>query len=132
VTYFHLLLPLCALGSHPHHISVESHPQGAVTVPHASEIEYVFGDVPALTPGEEANLAVPMATHWWTFAVTGDPNPATMPSGMVQWPKFETKSDTTIVFDVPSHTEYGGNGIHTTTGLRKAVCDYNENGQQQL
>jgi hypothetical protein len=47
----------------------------------------------------------------------------------LQWPKYETASDIVLVLDVPSQNEYGGSGIHTTTGLRKAACDYNEDNQ---
>lgn len=86
---------------------------GSVIVPHAAEIPYVFGDVHALIPDNEKQLAVAMGAYWSSFGATGTPNHA----GLPQWPLYAAGTDTVMRFD-------DAGGIHTQLALRKAACDF--------
>ena len=89
---------------------------GSVTVPHASEIAYAFGAGFQLAPGEEADLAAPMAQYWLNFARgAGDPNGG----GLPHWPAYDAEGDAVLRLDVGS-----AGGIKQQTNLRKVVCDY--------
>ena len=124
---------------------------GAVTVPHSSEIPYVFGATELLQDGEEANLAIPMASYWTNFAKTGNPNgtpnngqasgqangattltmmdaetsselPSVAPSeALPTWPAYTAAGD--VVMRMAAVSE---GGIHVQTGLRKVACDWSD------
>ena len=63
---------------------------------HAAEIQYVFGNLRADRPWEEADrkLSDAMSSYWVNFATTGDPNG----KGLAKWPRYEVKSDPLIDF----------------------------------
>ena len=65
--------------------------KGAVTVGHATEIPYVFGDVWAFPNyKDESDLAFEMGTYWINFAKYGSPNSVqTLP----KWPKYDSGVD---------------------------------------
>jgi len=88
---------------------------GSVTVPHMSEIPYVFNNKKLfrLRP-EEAALADQMSAYWVQFAKTGNPNLA----GLPDWPAYNEVNDTNLVFDVAPA------GIHTASQLQKTQCDF--------
>jgi len=79
---------------------------------HTAEIPYVFAELDKLDAGEEATCARTMNGYWTTFAQSGTP------TGAVQWPKYNTSSSETLVFDVAS-----SGGVHTIQSMRKAACD---------
>jgi para-nitrobenzyl esterase len=89
---------------------------GNTACPHASEIVYAFGDAKAVTPGEEAELAVSMGKLWASFASHGAP-----PAG-VNWPPYASHAaanDTFFVLDVAS-----AGGMRPEQAIEEAQCPF--------
>ena len=59
-----------------------------------------------------------MAHYWISFYRTGDPNKERLP-GSPEWPRYNTQTDTAIVFSLPED-----GGIRGEVGYRKEQCDY--------
>lgn len=81
---------------------------------HAAEIIYVFDNLSrrqAAWTEEDRNVAKTMSAYWVNFAKTGDPNGA----GLLQWPRYETKSDRHIEF---------GKTIAVKEGLHKEAFEF--------
>jgi para-nitrobenzyl esterase len=82
--------------------------------PHASELPYVFGNPldpkAPLTPGDLPVVKQVMA-YWGSMAMNGDPKTA----GQLDWPRYDTTSETQIVLDVTPSTE---------SAFKKAKCDF--------
>jgi para-nitrobenzyl esterase len=81
---------------------------------HGSEIDFALGTLvdrktAVKANAEEMTLSAAMMGYWTSFAKTGAPN------GAVMWPKYDAASDTSIGFAAT---------ITTTTGLKKAKCDF--------
>jgi len=94
--------------------------KGAVTVGHATEIPYVFGDVWAFPNfKDESDLAFEMGTYWINFAKYGSPNSV---QSLPKWPKYDNGVDLIIRFDVSEGS--GGGGIAVQKELRKKACDW--------
>ncbi len=93
---------------------------GAVTVGHAAEIPYVFGE-PFLAPGEEQDLADTIAGYWLNFANSGDPNSG--PLSLPAWPAFAAGAAGDVVqrLDVAS-----AGGVRPQEHLRQAACDWQQ------
>ena len=84
--------------------------------PHASEIPFVFGTLPAWQEMRNYNLSdrqyAPMVQEYWVnFAKTGDPNGA----GLTKWPKFDGTSR--------AYLDFLDAGPVAKEGLRRQVCD---------
>ena len=94
--------------------------KNSVTVGHATEIPYVFGN--RLNPlyGED-QLAVLMSSYWVRFAVTGDPNGG---GDAVRWPKYNIDEDNLLRFDVTA--EFGGDGVRVQEHVRENACDWQQ------
>lgn len=76
----------------------------ATSVCHASELPFVFGNVPSFTsftPAEQA-LTASMTAFWAAFAKGGDPNG---PSGSTAWPAWTAGTRMTLVLDETLATE---------------------------
>lgn len=88
---------------------------GSPLVPHASELEYVFGMVDQLsrTNGEVA-LSNAMSAYWVHFAQHGNPNRHDLP----KWPHYNRFDDVTLVLDV------GSGSIRPTKLYHSAQCDF--------
>jgi hypothetical protein len=98
---------------------------GAVTVGHATEIPYVFGDVYTLEDVDgERELARKMGTYWINFAKNGVPSSSVSDASGVEWPMFTSSNDQVLRFDVD--VKHGGNGINVQTGLRRSACDWQD------
>jgi para-nitrobenzyl esterase len=111
----------------------------ACVVAHSSEIPYVFGASALLTPGPEAELAVPVATYWSNFARSANPN---IPQAVaVFWPPYAQATDQLLRLDAAAEHDHvlhrppgalanasngggGGGGIEVQEGLRQAACDF--------
>jgi para-nitrobenzyl esterase len=63
---------------------------------HAAEIQYVFGNLRAGRPWEDADrkLAETMSSYWVNFAATGNPNG----KGLPKWPGYDAKTDPLMQF----------------------------------
>jgi len=86
------------------------------TVPHASEIAFVFSDPDGIADAEEGDLSSTMSQYWSNFAVTGNPNGGDLPT----WPEYgKDQGDTVLRLQTVSD-----GGIVADTGLRKAQCDF--------
>ena len=94
--------------------------KNSVTVGHATEIPYVFGN--RLNPlyGED-QLAALMSSYWVRFAVTGDPNGG---GDAVRWPKYNIDEDNLLCFDVTA--EFGGDGVRVQEHVRENACDWQQ------
>ncbi|HEV2691120.1 MAG TPA: carboxylesterase family protein [Bryobacteraceae bacterium] len=80
---------------------------------HAAEIQYVFGNLRAGRPWEEADrkLSEAMSSYWVNFATTGNPNG----KGLVKWPSYDAKSDPLMEF---------GDKIDVQHNVNKAGLDF--------
>jgi len=56
-----------------------------VTVPHASEVPYVFGNTSGLPQGADRPLALIMSEYWSSFAISGVPGGGT--TSLQPWPR---------------------------------------------
>ena len=93
---------------------------GSVTVPHASEIAYVFGGAYLLAAGEEAALAAPVSAYWLNFARGANPNGP----GLPQWPRYTDAAGAGGEGDVVLRLDVGSGGIAAQRNLRQKACDY--------
>ncbi len=78
---------------------------GLFKASHAMEIPFVF-DNPDIAPftgegDDRYTLAASMSQAWIQFARTGDPNY----EGLPHWPKYDTGTRSTMLFDVPCRVE---------------------------
>lgn len=80
---------------------------------HAAEIQYVFANLRAGRPWEEADrkLADTMSSYWANFAATGNPNG----KGLPKWPGYDAKSDPAMEF---------GDKIDVQHNVNKAGLDF--------
>ncbi len=80
---------------------------------HASEIQYVFGNLNPTRPWEDMDHKVSeaMSSYWVNFAATGNPNG----KGLVKWPAYDAKSDPSMVF---------GDTIGVQRDVNKAGLDF--------
>ncbi len=81
---------------------------GGPAVCHASELPFVFGELPAFanfTPAEIA-LADTMGAFWTSFAKTGNPNGG----GGTTWPAWDTQTRMTLVLNDTLMTESTADG----------------------
>ncbi len=80
---------------------------------HAAEIQYVFGNLNAKRPWEDADRKVSdaMSSYWVNFATTGNPNG----KGLLKWPTYDAKSDPSMVF---------GDTIQVQHDVNKAGLDF--------
>jgi para-nitrobenzyl esterase len=62
---------------------------------HGSELVYVFGTSPSLTP-EEQKTSDLMQSYWTNFAKAGDPNAMSL----LAWPKFSEQTDSRVNFSL--------------------------------
>lgn len=79
---------------------------GILKAAHAMELSFVFGTYDAIRhfvgPGEgPARMASQMHPAWVAFAKSGNPNHSNLPS----WPAYDTKSRSTMIFDLTSRVE---------------------------
>jgi len=67
---------------------------------HGGEIEYVFGNFPAVMPAtaSDRKVADEISSYWVNFAKTGDPNGG----GLPRWPAFTNTSSQVMNLDDPS------------------------------
>ncbi|MBI3210463.1 MAG: carboxylesterase family protein [Candidatus Solibacter usitatus] len=82
---------------------------------HAAEIAYVFGNLAASRPWQNADrtLSEAMQNYWINFAKTGDPNG----KGLAAWPKFALDAEVSIEF---------GDAIRTRADVQKSGLDFFE------
>jgi para-nitrobenzyl esterase len=80
---------------------------------HASEIQYVFGNLNPRRPWEDADhkLSQAMSSYWVNFATTGNPNG----KGLSKWPAYDSKSDPSMVF---------GDSVTVQHDVNKAGLDF--------
>jgi para-nitrobenzyl esterase len=80
---------------------------------HASEIQYVFGNLTPNRPWQDADHKVSeaMSSYWVNFAATGNPNG----KGLMKWPSYDAKSDPSMVF---------GDSIDVQHDVNKAGLDF--------
>jgi para-nitrobenzyl esterase len=83
---------------------------------HSAELPFVWGNEYEIFPltTAELPLSAAMQGYWTRHAAAGDPNTGA-PPGALAWPPYATATDENIVLGVP---------LSTTTGLRKAACDF--------
>ena len=77
---------------------------------HGSEIVYVFGSITPPTP-DDGTIGESMRGYWTRFARSGNPNGR----GAVGWPRYKSKTDRRIDFDVETTV---------LTGFRHRECDF--------
>jgi para-nitrobenzyl esterase len=93
--------------------------------PHAAEIPFVFGTLPAWQEMRHYDLSdrqyAPLIQEYWVnFAKTGDPNSASL----VKWPRFDAVGR--------AYLDFMDAGPVVKEGLRREVCDlYMENQKRQ-
>merc|ERR1712070_919541 len=88
---------------------------GAVVVPHASELPYVFSADDLLSKKNgELELASAMSSYWTQFAKDGNPNKPTLP----HWPPYVLDHERVQRLDVMPY------GIHSQDNLREAACNF--------
>eukprot|EP01060_Flectonema_neradi_P015618 TRINITY_DN22248_c0_g1_i1.p1 TRINITY_DN22248_c0_g1~~TRINITY_DN22248_c0_g1_i1.p1 ORF type:complete len:554 (+),score=94.26 TRINITY_DN22248_c0_g1_i1:45-1664(+) len=94
---------------------------GSLTVPHASDIFYVFNC--AKLPEEvdcsfdleaENDLAHSFGGFWTSFAMTGSPSS--------EWPRHNVSVDSHFILDIA--TKYNGTGFHVVENFRRSQCDF--------
>ncbi|HYL75169.1 MAG TPA: carboxylesterase family protein [Bryobacteraceae bacterium] len=80
---------------------------------HAAEIQYVFANLRAGRPWEEADrkLADTMSSYWANFAASGNPNG----KGLPKWPGYDAKNDPAMEF---------GDKIDVQHNVNKAGLDF--------
>lgn len=80
---------------------------------HAAEIQYVFGNLRAGRPWEEADrkLSDAMSSYWANFAASGNPNG----KGLPKWPGYDAKSDPSMEF---------GDRVELQHNVNKAGLDF--------
>jgi para-nitrobenzyl esterase len=79
---------------------------------HASEIAYVFGNLPTtLAQEDDRKLSAVMQSYWVNFATAGDPNG----KGVPKWPSYQEKTDVALGL---------GDKVETTTVPNKAGLDF--------
>ena len=80
---------------------------------HSSEVPFIFQNpyLGFMLSGEEVNLSKTMVGYWFGLAKGGDPNGGTA----LPWPKYDPMAEQTMVLDLAPTT---------TTGLKKALCDF--------
>ena len=66
-------------------------------VSHASELAYVFGNVPATADQQTHDVSEAMVKYWTQFAKTGDPNQPGLPA----WPAFQTGNEAYLEIGQP-------------------------------
>jgi para-nitrobenzyl esterase len=94
--------------------------------PHAAEIPFVFGTLPAWQEMRHYDVTdrqySPVVQQYWVnFAKSGDPNGA----GLALWPKFDQEKR--------AYLDLMDSGPVTKEGLRRQVCDvYAENQKRQM
>ena len=98
---------------------------GSVTVGHATEIPYVFGDVTGLQNVDgERELATQISTYWTNFAKTGNPNDnGSSNSSSIHWPSYKIDEDIILRFDVDVD---GSGGTRVQAKLRNDACNWQE------
>jgi para-nitrobenzyl esterase len=80
---------------------------GHIRSMHGTEIPFVFNNIKNTawmvddTPETNA-LAAHMSAAWAAFARTGNPNTGALP----EWPTFDTKSRSTMIFNLTSRVEH--------------------------
>ena len=90
----------------------------ATVVCHASELPFVFHNVPSFasfTPAEDA-LALAMGTAWANFAKTGDPNGQGAPA----WPAWSPSNRSSLVLNDPFAVE----DTNSLCGFWDAIGNY--------
>ncbi|MBX9602649.1 MAG: carboxylesterase family protein [Bryobacteraceae bacterium] len=85
---------------------------------HAAEIQYVFGNLSAAADETDRKLSQAMMGYWVNFARSGNPNG----KGLPNWPAYQLRSDTAIVF---------GDSIRTGKGLLNEYIDFHEKASQR-
>ena len=83
---------------------------------HGMEIEYVFGDVRGVMPGEEAALAATMGNMWANFAKTGTPSS--------MWPLYTMNMKTEAPNTMMHFNTASQGGVHPVTNYRERQCDF--------
>ena len=80
---------------------------------HAAEIQYVFGNLRANRPWEDADrkLSEAMSSYWINFATTGDPNG----KGLPKWPAYDPQADPSMEF---------GDTVAAKNGVNKPALDF--------
>ena len=94
---------------------------GSLTVPHASELFYVFDcakmplEINCKFDNEAENeLAHDFGGFWTNFARTGSPSAI--------WPRYNITTDSHFVLDIA--TKYNGTGFHVVENFRTPQCDF--------
>jgi carboxylesterase type B len=96
-----------------------------IFVPHASEIEFVFGISPPFVSAEEGVLSNQMANYWIQFSKNGNPSypsdgKSSQPAPI--WPPYTTATDGSG--DMVMRLQLGSEGgLKAVQHLRKAACD---------
>lgn len=80
---------------------------------HASEIQYVFGNLNPTHPWQDTDRKVSeaMSSYWVNFAATGNPNG----KGLLKWPSYDASADPSMVF---------GDTIEVQRGVNKTGLDF--------
>jgi len=88
--------------------------------------DYTWKDV---ATADDKKMGHVMSSYWSSFAISGDPNPTGDASelGMVEWPKFTTEAELTIMLEDDSK-----GGIRIQQNLIKEQCDWHLQYAQSL
>jgi len=104
--------------NHPGSFGHRLGPLCAEAVCHGEDLFYIFDTLEFatkgnryLTPGEQT-LAQQMQKYWGAFSATGNPSG----SGLLDWPLYESSSNTSMNFDVPT--------ISTVSGNLQTYCNF--------
>jgi para-nitrobenzyl esterase len=111
--------------AYQYQFSLPVHGKEALGAPHGSEVQFVFGALPAPTSkgnfNESDQLASAQMQEYWTnFAKTGDPNG----KGLPQWPKFDATAR--------SYLDLTDAGPVAKEGLQRQICDLSMENQRRL